>query len=52
MDVVVEQLKKLTGVTVTNERELIIPRGTDTLGNKSWGKVDFLVNHCGYRLVR
>lgn len=52
MEEVVEQLDALMGVTVTKERELIIPRGTTTLGNKSWGKVDYLVNHCSYRLVR
>lgn len=51
-DMVIKQLEALMGVTVTDEGELIIPRGTATLGNKSWGKVDFLVNHCGYRLVR
>ena len=22
------------------------------LGNGSWGKIDFLVNHCGYTLIR
>ena len=52
MEKVVEQLDALMGVTVTEEGELIIPQGTTTLGNKSWGKVDYLVNHCGYRLVR
>ena len=50
--VVVGQLKALLGVTVTKELEVIIPHDTITLGNKSWGKVDFLVKHCGYHLVR
>lgn len=51
-EAVLQQLKRCTGVTFTGDREIIIPDGTATLGNKSWGKVDFLVNHCGYRLVR
>jgi hypothetical protein len=24
------------------------PFAKHDLGNKSWGKIDFLVNHCGY----
>lgn len=49
---VVEQFERAAGVKITEGRELIVPAGSDALGNKSWGKVDFLVNHCGFRLVR
>ena len=47
-----EQFEQFAVITITEDREVIIPAGTATLGNKSWGKVDYLVNHCGYRLVR
>lgn len=47
-----EQIVQFASVSITANREVIIPAGTATLGNKSWGKVDYLVNHCGYRLVR
>ena len=49
---VVKQFKRAAGVIITEDREVMVPTGTATLGNKSWGKVDYLVNHCGYRLVR
>ena len=49
---IVKKFKKVSDVKITEDRELIIPAGTATLGNKSWGKVDYLVKHCGYRLVR
>lgn len=32
--------------------EILILRGKQAvsdIGNKSWGCIDFLVNHCGYR---
>ena len=32
-----------TVINIKNAREL---------GNGSWGKIDFLVNHCGYTLMR
>ena len=49
---VVELFKGHSDVKLTGDREIVISTGTTALGNKSWGKVDFLVNHCGYRLVR
>ena len=49
---VVKQFKGAAGVTITEDREVMVPTGTATLGNKNWGKVDYLVNFCGYRLVR
>lgn len=51
------ELKKLRkrlekrGVAFTTSREVLVTRGTDRLGNGSWGKVDYLVNHRGYRLI-
>lgn len=47
-----KHFEQFAGITLTEDREVIILSGTTTLGNKSWGKVDFLVNYCGYRLVR
>lgn len=26
--------------------------GGDTVGNGSWGKIDFLVNYCGYVVIK
>jgi len=28
------------------------PHKINDIGNKSWGKIDYLVNHCHYSLVR
>jgi len=49
---IVELFKRHSDVKLTGDREIVISTGTTTFGNKSWGKVDLLVNHCGYRLVR
>jgi hypothetical protein len=55
---VVSQLSKKHDVRVTQNRQVLLLNGTSNkgqyqlshdLGNKSWGKIDFLVNHCGYR---
>ena len=46
----IERLEK-RGLAFTISREVLVTRGTDRLGNGSWGKVDYLVNHLGYRLV-
>lgn len=31
---------------------LIGPKRKGDLGNKSWGKIDFLTNYCGYSIVK
>ena len=28
------------------------PQKRNDLGNGSWGRIDYLVNHCGYGIVR
>jgi len=33
-------------------KEILVPPDYLLLGNGSWAKIDFLVNYCGYRLVR
>ena len=30
---------------------VITPALRDSIGIKSWGRVDFLVNYCGYRII-
>jgi hypothetical protein len=35
-------------VLILNGKSKRYPKKHD-LGNGSWGKIDFLVNHCGYR---
>ena len=50
LEKLIERLEK-RGVAFTTSREVLVTRGTDRLGNGSWGKVDYLVNHRGYRLI-
>lgn len=41
----------LSNKVLTNDGRVIInPDKTFDLGNKSWGKIDYLCNHCGYHL--
>ena len=41
---VVRELNKKAGCSVDNVRKVItIARDTDSLGNKSWGKIDYLI---------
>lgn len=50
---VVRLLNKNAGVKV-NTAEMVVEVliGADTVGNGSWGKIDFLVNHRGYFVRR
>lgn len=57
-DEVLSQLRKKHDVRITPEKEILVLNGKsnkgqfqkkDDLGNGSWGKIDFLVKHCGYR---
>ena len=51
------QLGKKHDVSIQNKEVLVLNGNTKKpqfkpqhdLGNGSWGKIDFLVNHCGYR---
>lgn len=51
---VVRALSKNPAIEITNIGEInavSIVKGATTVGNGSWGKIDFLVNHCGYVYV-
>lgn len=57
-DEVLFQLRKKHDVRVTQNKEVLVLNGKSNkgqfqpqhdLGNGSWGKIDFLINHCGYR---
>lgn len=37
--------------TVQHQPTISIQKQTQPLGNKSWGKIDYLINHLGYRKV-
>lgn len=58
-DEVLRALSKKRDVRVNrNNREVYLLTGSnphypksDDLGNGSWGKIDFLTNYCGYRLI-
>ena len=50
-----------SGVIVILQNHIFIPKEGKTirnpnkhfdLGNKSWGKIDYLINHCGYSMMR
>ena len=56
-DEVLKSLRKKNDVRVNGNLVLILngknkkfPKHND-LGNGSWGKIDFLVNHCGYHTM-
>ena len=36
---------------IYESRTIVLPYGKE-VGNKTWGKIDYLVNVCGYKLVR
>jgi len=59
-DEVLLQLRKKNDVRVTQDGFVLVLNGKSTkgqfqkqndLGNRSWGKIDFLVNHRGYKLL-
>ena len=37
---------------VIYEPKTIVVSKSKDIGNKTWGKIDYLVNNCGYKLVR
>lgn len=52
-----KSLRKKHDVRVTQTKDVLLLNGKSTkavfqlqndLGNGTWGKIDFLVNHCGY----
>ena len=55
-DEVLYRLRKKHDVRVTQNKEILVlsrksKQKQHDLGNGSWGKIDFLVNHCGYRQI-
>ena len=56
IDEVIRSLSKKRDVKInTSNKEVNIVKQDDTyanqdLGNGSWGKIDYLVNYCGYRV--
>lgn len=49
---VVRALNKKQGCSVNSVNKVItIDKSADSLGNKSWGRIDFLVNYCKYVYV-
>ena len=44
----------LTDEVWDNKKNCLItnPEKSFDLGNGSWGKIDFLTNHCNYRIVK
>lgn len=44
------KLRKATNIDVY--RRVITINPDNTVGNRSWGKIDFLTNHCGYCVVK
>lgn len=58
LEEVLGTLYKRHDIKIDNHRKVIqvltgnlIPKQND-LGNKSWGKIDFLRNHCGFTLIK
>lgn len=47
---VVATLQKSRIIKISNHKEISIPETsfTDKIGIGTWGKIDFLINHCGY----
>lgn len=53
-DEVLYRLRKKQDLRITQNKEILVlgkngKNKQNDLGNGSWGKIDFLVNHCGYR---
>ena len=46
----VQLLSKVAKIDRSN-RIIVIPSNT-LIGNKRWGRIDFLTHYCGYHLVR
>ena len=49
VDEVIRALEK-KGCKIDNTNVIDCKKATN-LGNKSWGKIDFLVNHCGFIVI-
>lgn len=49
---VIEQLSKYSAITIDAAKKVIEVLQNGIIGNGTWGKIDFLVNHCGFTLLR
>jgi hypothetical protein len=49
---VIEQLSKISGVSVNQGQKQVRINSTAIVGIHSWGKIDYLTNHCGYSAIR
>lgn len=53
VDEVIRSLSKKNEVKINPYEKIVKVLSNQTeLGNGSWGKIDFLTNHCGYMLVK
>jgi hypothetical protein len=58
VDEVLEALKKKKDCKIDSQEKIIsvlqnkTHGKTNDLGNKSWGKIDYLTKYCGYTLLR
>lgn len=53
LDEVLRDLRKKKDVQITGIQIQVIKgkKADNDLGNKSWGKIDFLTKYCGYKLT-
>lgn len=54
IDEVLRSLSKKNDCRIMTDRTVRILTGNgrkNDLGNGSWGKIDFLTNHCGFTLI-
>jgi hypothetical protein len=48
---VVRELNRTQGVSINQASKVInVNKHNHSLGNRGWGKVDFLIHYCGYYL--
>ena len=52
MDKVIRELKRVPGVSININTNSVIIKKDAAIGSKTWGKIDFLINHCGFKLIR
>lgn len=43
--------RKFTAEVNTVDKIIYVLRGTNEIGRKSWGKIDYLVNYCRYKVI-
>lgn len=49
---VCRSLSKKHDISIDTQRKVIeVVKNNTTVGNGSWGKIDYLCNYCGYRAI-